>query len=197
MAKFYVVWRGRQTGVFTTWAECEAQVKGFPGAQFKSFPSRAAALDALAQPYQAQTSARPQPPADLTPGIAVDAACSGNPGLLEYRGVDTQAGTVIFWHGPLAAGTNNLGEFLAIVTAWQWLTEHGDLRPVYSDSHIAMGWAQAGQCRTQLAPTPANTPLFARLAEAEAWLATHPRRAPLIKWQTEHWGENPADFGRK
>lgn len=198
MTKFYVVWRGRQTGVFTTWAECEAQVKGFPGAQFKAFPSRAAAQAALAQPYApARPAPPPTPPANLPPGIAVDAACSGNPGALEYRGVDTDTGAVIFWRGPVAEGTNNIGEFLAIVAAWQWLAEHGDPRPVYSDSRIAMGWVQAGQCRTQLRRTPRNQNLFTWLAEAEAWLAAHPRRTPLIKWETEHWGENPADFGRK
>lgn len=197
MPKWYVVWRGRAAGIFSTWAECEAQVKGFPGAQFKSYPSLAEAQAAFNQPQAPARRARPAPPADLPAGIAVDAACSGNPGPLEYRGVDTRAGAVIFWHGPLAEGTNNLGEFLAIVTAWRWLAERRDPRPVYSDSQIAMRWAQAGHCRTQLAPTPANAPLFARLAEAEAWLAAHPRRNPLLKWDTEQWGENPADFGRK
>ncbi|GLC89782.1 ribonuclease H family protein [Lysinibacillus piscis] len=40
MAKFYAVKAGREVGVFSTWAECEKQVKGFRGAQYKSFPSK-------------------------------------------------------------------------------------------------------------------------------------------------------------
>lgn len=33
----YVVWHGRIPGVYLTWAECEAQVSGYPGAEFKGF----------------------------------------------------------------------------------------------------------------------------------------------------------------
>lgn len=35
--KYYAVRVGRSTGVFLTWAECQKQVTGFPGAVFKSF----------------------------------------------------------------------------------------------------------------------------------------------------------------
>ena len=35
--KFYAVASGRKTGIFKTWAECQAQVKGFSGARYKSF----------------------------------------------------------------------------------------------------------------------------------------------------------------
>ena len=45
---------------------------------------------------------------------AVDAACSGNPGPMEYRGIDLATGAEIFHFGPVH-GTNNIGEFLAIV----------------------------------------------------------------------------------
>ena len=37
--KWYVVWKGKKPGIYSTWAECEKQVKGFKGAKFKSFPS--------------------------------------------------------------------------------------------------------------------------------------------------------------
>ncbi len=37
--KYYAVQAGRSTGVFLTWAECQKQVTGFPGAVFKSFPT--------------------------------------------------------------------------------------------------------------------------------------------------------------
>ena len=35
--KVYAVRNGRKTGIFTSWAECKAQVEGFPGARFKGF----------------------------------------------------------------------------------------------------------------------------------------------------------------
>ena len=37
--KYYVVWKGRTTGIFTTWNECKSQVDGFAGARYKSFPT--------------------------------------------------------------------------------------------------------------------------------------------------------------
>ncbi|MCD8028909.1 MAG: ribonuclease H family protein [Erysipelotrichaceae bacterium] len=37
MAKFYAVKKGRQKGIFSSWEECEQQVKGFKGASFQSF----------------------------------------------------------------------------------------------------------------------------------------------------------------
>ncbi|KAF7307246.1 Ribonuclease H [Mycena indigotica] len=40
----YAVKKGRQTGLFDTWDQCEAQVKGFQGAKFKKFNSNAEAL---------------------------------------------------------------------------------------------------------------------------------------------------------
>ena len=40
MGKFYAVKKGRKTGIFTTWAECQKQVSGFPKAEFKSFISK-------------------------------------------------------------------------------------------------------------------------------------------------------------
>lgn len=202
--KFYVVWKGRQTGIFRSWEECAAQVSGYPGAQFKSFESLAAAQaafqgqDADARGEPAASAAwllHPSPP--RLPSICVDAACSGSPGPLEWRGVDTESRRELFRHGPHPDGTNNVGEFLAIVHALAWQEEHGLMQPVYSDSKIALGWVRAGRCRTELKRTHHNAELFALIARAEAWLDAHPLRVPLLKWDTEAWGENPADFGRK
>ena len=56
---------------------------------------------------------------------AVDAACSGNPGPMEYQCIDLQTGAQVFHYGPIH-GTNNIGEFLAIVhaRAENWLRTH-------------------------------------------------------------------------
>lgn len=203
--KYYVVWKGRKTGIFTTWAECEKQVKGFVGAQYKAFGSEAeaeAAYLAKYDDYKGKVSsggkwktASIQP---LLPSICVDAACSGSPGKLEYRGVNTETGEEIFHVGPYNDGTNNVGEFLAIVHALTWQAKHNMHVPVYSDSQNAISWVHQGECRTRLKHSSKNAILFAIIRSAENWLAENELpEGKILKWETGVWGENPADFGRK
>ncbi|MCX6034612.1 MAG: viroplasmin family protein, partial [Chloroflexi bacterium] len=130
--KFYVVWKGRKTGVFSSWEACAAQVNGFTGAQYKSFTSRSAAEQAFRGKYAAHVGKpissgewlfAPNPP--VVDSVVVDAACSGSPGRLEYRGVDLCSGKEVFRQGPYENGTNNVGEFLAIVHALAMLKQQG------------------------------------------------------------------------
>ncbi|GAB4403318.1 MAG: ribonuclease H family protein [Anaerolineales bacterium] len=203
--KYYVVWKGRKTGIFTTWAECEKQVKGFIGAQFKAFESETEADAAYLARYEdyigrvstngrwREASVKP-----VLPSVCVDAACSGSPGKLEYRGVNTETGEEIFHSGPYADGTNNVGEFLAIVHALTWQEKHNIHIPVYSDSENAISWVYTGHCRTKLKHTAKNAVLFAIIHSAENWLAENElHEGKVLKWNTGIWGENPADFGRK
>ncbi|MER3554054.1 MAG: ribonuclease H [Meiothermus sp.] len=201
--KYYVVWKGRKTGVFSSWGEVSAQVNGFPGAEYKAFDSQPEAETALARAYEeykgkkaAQSRLLNVPP-PLIPSLAVDAACGGNPGLLEYRCVEVESGREVFHRGPYPQGTNNVGEFLAIVEALMLCREWRLSWPIYSDSVNALNWVAAKKARTNLVPDEQNTELFALITKAEGWLKenTYPNR--LLKWQTESWGENPADFGRK
>jgi ribonuclease HI len=203
--KFYVVWKGRKTGIFTSWVECEQQVKGFVGAEFKSFGSRAEAESAFGSAYEAYKGkpssmgkwkeASVQP---LIPSFCVDAACSGSPGKLEYRGVETESGKEIFRFGPFPDGTNNVGEFLAVVHALTWMVKHDRKLPVYSDSENAIAWVYTGKCNTKLKHTPKNAPIFIMIRSAENWLAENELDDDeVLKWDTELWGEIPADFGRK
>lgn len=203
--KFYVVWKGRKTGIFTSWAECEQQVKGFVAAEYKSFGSRQEAESAFQSQYEAYKGkpssmgkwkeASIQP---IIPSFCVDAACSGSPGKLEYRGVETESGKEIFRFGPFPDGTNNVGEFLAIVHALTWMAKHGKHLPIYSDSENAIAWVYTGKCNTQLKHTPKNAPLFIMIRSAENWLAENELEDDaVLKWDTELWGEIPADFGRK
>lgn len=127
---------------------------------------------------------------------AVDAACSGNPGPMEYRGIDLATGQVVFHFGPLH-GTNNIGEFLAIVHALALMQQHGIRKAIYSDSVNAMLWVKKRQCKTKLERNAKTEPLFQIIARAENWLRTHQYDTPIIKWETKEWGEVPADFGRK
>ncbi|MBE0672906.1 MAG: ribonuclease H family protein [Anaerolineales bacterium] len=203
--KYYVVWKGRKTGIFTTWAECEKQVKGFVGAQYKAFENEIdaeAAYFANYDDYKGKPSSsgkwRTASIQPLLPSICVDAACSGAPGKLEYRGVNTETSEEIFHAGPYSDGTNNVGEFLAIVHALTWQAKHNMHVPVYSDSENAILWVNTGVCKTKLKHTPKNAVLFAIIHSAENWLAENELpEDKLIKWDTSLWGENPADFGRK
>jgi len=203
--KYYVVWKGRKTGIFTSWADCEKQVKGFVGAQYKAFDSEAEADKAFLAKYDDYkgrassqgkwklASTQPQ-----LPSICVDAACNGSPGKLEYRGVNTETGEEIFRAGPYTQGTNNVGEFLAIVHALTWQVKHNVTIPVYSDSENAISWVNTGECNTKLKRSSKNALLFALIRSAENWLAENELSDnTLLKWDTDLWGENPADFGRK
>ncbi|HNN13350.1 MAG TPA: ribonuclease H family protein [Anaerolineales bacterium] len=203
--KYYVVWKGRKTGVFTSWAECEKQVKGFVGAQFKAFENETdadAAYLANYDDYKGKSATHgkwkmaSEPP--ILPSMCVDAACSGSPGKLEFRGVNTETGEEIFHAGPYTEGTNNVGEFLAVVHALTWQTKHNMHIPIYSDSENAILWVNTGVCKTKLRHTPKNAILFALIRSAENWLAENELPEDrILKWETDLWGENPADFGRK
>jgi ribonuclease HI len=206
--KFYVVWKGRETGIFKSWDECSAQVTGFAGAQYKAFEDYEAAVEALMGDYadykgKDTVSADPTPQRiaevgqPLIPSYAVDAACAGYPGPVEYRCVETGSRREVFRQGPFACGTNNIGEFLAIVHALALFQTQGIDLPIYSDSRNAIGWVREGRCKTNLLPDDRNVELFDLIARAEAWLAAHPTPHAILKWESDVWGENPADYGRK
>ncbi|MEM6724723.1 MAG: RNase H family protein, partial [Bacteroidota bacterium] len=129
--------------------------------------------------------------------LSVDAACSGNPGLMEYRGVDTKTGEEIFRMGPFQHGTNNVGEFLALVHGLALLKKQGLSMPIYSDSKIAMGWVAKKKCKTKLDRITVNEKLFQLIERAENWLKANTYNTTILKWDTKNWGEIPADFGRK
>ena len=132
-----------------------------------------------------------------TDAWAVDAACSGNPGPMEYQAIDLATGARVFHFGPMK-GTNNIGEFLAIVHALALMQQQGlHDKTIYSDSYNAILWVKKRQCKTKLERTPETEPLYQIIARAERWLQTHQWRNPIVKWETQKWGEVPADFGRK
>lgn len=244
--KFYVVWEGRQPGVYTTWEDCQEQIDGYPGAKFRSFPSQEEAVEAFRSQEDAETElllthiavknaesghhpAAPQPVAPthvpaVTPvapqiqapprpvskvdysripeinlnAIAVDGACSGNPGLMEYRGVSVATGEELFHVGPLADGTNNVAEYLAIIHGLAYLFQRNDsTTAIYTDSATAVAWVRNRGCRTQLKPTEANAKIFNLIARANVWIRTHQTANPILRWNTSIWGEIPADFARK
>ena len=213
-AKFYVVWQGRESGIYDSWAACEAQVKGV-AAKYKGFATREEAEKALAEGYEKHISFTPrttsstvQPTTPLSledmlkhgiklPALAVDAACSGNPGKMEFRGVIADTSTQVFHRGPYVGGTNNIGEFLAIVLGLAYLKQKNLPWALYSDSKTAIAWIREKKCKTQIEWTAKNQDLLLAVRAAEKWLHENTWTTPIYKWDTEHWGEIPADFGRK
>ena len=205
-AKFYVVWQGREAGIYDSWAACEAQVKGVV-AKYKGFATREEAEAALAadpkdyiirkpKPLQS-TPIASSPNSPILPALAVDAACSGNPGLMEFRGVIADTATQVFHRGPYTGGTNNIGEFLAIVLGLAYLKLHNLPWVLYSDSKTAISWVRQRQCKTKIEWNTRNQDLFLAVRAAEKWLHENTWTTQIYKWDTEHWGEIPADFGRK
>ena len=205
--KYYVVWKGRKPGIYLSWDDCKAQVDGFADAKYKAFESKPQAEAAFKESHTKHVAAAPAggaKPARKSPtgnylrdSYCVDAACSGNPGNLEFQCRHTSTGEEVFKRGPYPDGTNNIGEFLAIVHALMWLQEQHNATSVYSDSKVAIGWVHVGKCRTTVDHTPDNAILFKMIDQAEKWLRGNKYENKLLKWETEEWGEIPADYGRK
>ena len=204
--KYYVVWKGVQPGIYNTWTDCMIQTKGFEGAIYKSFDSHEEAKAAfhdtpwnhIGQAAKNEKSLKKNEKKPyMTESLAVDAACSGNPGNMEYRGVYVETRQELFHVGPMTQGTNNIGEFLALVHGLAYFKKIGCKMPIYTDSHNAMLWVQQKKCKTKLERTLVNEPIFNLIARAEKWLLENDYSTLILKWETSEWGEIPADFGRK
>lgn len=207
--KYYVVWFGNPTGIFHSWSACKKAIAGVSGAQYKSFDSLKEAKIAYDKEYSDYKGKSTSKKKTLTAAqkakygqpnlysISVDAASSGNPGKMEYRGVDTQTKKQLFHQGPFQQGTNNIGEFLALVHGLAFLKKQNSDRILYTDSRIAMGWVKKKKCNTKLKWSAKNKPLYDLVQRGEAWLKNNTYTTVVVKWETKAWGEIPADFGRK
>lgn len=204
--RHYVVWRGRNIGIFDSWESCKTQIDKFEGAVYKGFASRAEAVEAFAAGIPDFRKAKKEEAKknDLNiadkpthRAIAVDAACGGNPGAMEYRGVWLDCGEELFHSKVYPEATNNIGEFLALVHVLALCKQQGWKYDIYSDSRNAILWIQQGKCKTKLEPNEYNAEVFDLIKRAESWLKNNTIENKIIKWDTAEWGEIPADFGRK
>lgn len=207
--KYYVVWKGKETGVFSDWDTVKKLVCEFEGAQYKSFSDEQEAEKAFKRSYNDYKGKNTSKPTlssvekakyelPVENSLTVDAACSGNPGIMEYRGVFNSHGKEVFRKGPFEGGTNNIGEFLALVHGIALLKKKGlHHMPVYSDSKTAISWLKKKQCRTNIVFDSSNNKLLDMIQRAEKWLQKNTYNNPVLKWETKAWGEIPADFGRK
>jgi ribonuclease HI len=208
MGKYYVVWKGKVPGIYGSWGECCDQTKGFPGAEFKSFKTLGMAEKAFegkgtdfiakdifeSELTQEQLKLIGDP---ILNSIVVDAAWNTVSGMVEYQGMDLKTKKLLFHKGPFDDGTNNIGEFLAIVHALAHCKQNGLMLPIYSDSRNAIGWAKDKCVRTGKGRNEKNKELFGLVDRAIEWLNNNKYPNQILKWETGAWGENPADFGRK
>lgn len=201
----YVVWGGHHTGVYTDWDEVKEVIQSPGSVKYKAFGSRALAKQALKDGPEAYEGRGFKKTRDLSDAelerigqpnpstISVDAASNATNGRWEYRGVITDSGTELFRVGPHPEGSNNIGEFLALVHGLAWLKEQPSDIAIYSDSRIAMSWVKQKKAK----PKKAGIKSRQLIARAEAWLRANTHSNPILKWETKVWGEIPADFGRK
>ena len=218
--KYYVVFKGHNPGIYDDWEEVKVQTNGFPGALYKGFATSEEAAEAYRQytgdedkdqlsrlissakakkiekdsTNSASFSDNPEIDNDAW---AVDASCLGNPGRMEYRGVDLKTGKVIFQIGPFDDATNNVGEYLALIHAMALMFKKGEYHNIYTDSITALSWWRKKKVNTKLVKTPRNEKVFELLARASVWANTHQYPGKVMKWDTDRWGEIPADYGRK
>ena len=200
-SKFYVVWEGKKKGIFLSWEDCKNQIDNFHGAKYKSYKTRNEAITAFDKTYkEAIRKSQININTVIKPNynsISVDAASSGNPGLMEYQGVDTKTRQVLFKLGPFKQGTNNIGEFLALVHGIAELKKIDSNKSIYTDSITAMSWVKKKKCNSKLQRTKENEELFKLIDRAIFWLKNNSFDTNILKWKTKIWGEIPADFGRK
>jgi len=195
--KYFVVWKGRQTGIFTSWDECKKQVEGFSGASYKSFKNLDEARFALNNPDKYKNTKEFTCDNYPSYGICVDAAYSSSSKQMEYRGVLIPEKREIFKKGPFYNATNNIGEFLAIVHALALCKINNWDYPIYSDSRTAIVWVLYKKANTKLNKDNKNKHLFELIERAENWLNENEYSNKIYKWDTKKWGEIPADFDRK
>ncbi len=205
--KYYVIWNGHAPGIYTSWEECQKNIKGVSNVKYKGFPSLDEAEKAFEEDpdlYWGKKDNNDKKlqftlknnPNIIQNSLSVDAACSGNPGIMEYQGVYTATGTQAFIK-KFNLGTNNIGEFLAIVHGLAFQKQHNMNIPIYSDSKIAIDWIKAKKCRSKLEQNLKTEELFQVIKRAEEWLRNNSYSQQILKWETKLWGEIPADFGRK
>jgi ribonuclease HI len=194
--KYYAVKSGRIPGIYMTWEDCLNQVNQFSGATYKSFPTEDEAKIYLGLSLN---STKPKTIIKsgnyVYPSISVDAACSGNPGDLEYQGVDTRTGEVLFKVGPIPNGTNNIGEFLALIHGIQYLKSQNLKIPIYTDSVTAMAWIRNKKMNSS--HKPKSLSVLNEMIKRANNLLSDMGPWEILKWDTKNWGEIPADFGRK
>lgn len=208
MAKYYGVWIGRNPGVYESWDDCKAQVDKYPNAKFSKlnattkeealieFNGNAKPSEKLAHALSPGVPLKTSKPTNKI--LTVDGAANGI--SCEYQAVWT-TGEKVFASKVYQGGTNNIAEFLGLVSAIQYLHENNLPLVIYTDSVTAIAWVRNKSANTTARNTgKATEELDELITKAEQYLITHSevvKEAQILKWETKQWGEIPADYGRK
>jgi len=200
--KYYVVREWKRRGIFTSRDECKELVQWYADAKYKSFKTKEEAEKALQgsreEYYQTKEKVSRQTsdfPYEKN-SIAVDAACSWNPGKMEYQGIDLQSGKYLF-HEKYEIATNNIWEFLALVHGLKFQKENKSDKAIYTDSKHAMKRVAEKGCKTKLEKNSNTNFVYKKIQEAEQRLKENTYTTQILKRPTSERWEIPADFWRK
>jgi ribonuclease HI len=118
---------------------------------------------------------------------------------MEYRVVKTINEELIFNSPIYQLGTNNMGEFLALVKGIQIVKESGQFdRVIFADSQTALSWVRKKKSNSTLVRNAETEVLYQELEKAENWLKNiNLDDFRIVKWETHIHGEIKADYGRK
>lgn len=180
--KFYAVASGKNPGIYTTWPDAEAQVKGYGGAKYKGFSTRAQAEAWMAdpqwgkkktqQPKQNEAIAQHMPVAGRTE-IYTDGGAINNPGPGGYGVVILEKGESRELTGGYLHTTNNRMELMACVKGIEALSSRTEPVALFSDSKYvvngiskgwAKGWRKRGWVKSDGNPA-VNADLWAKLLD--------------------------------
>ncbi len=163
MAKFYAVRQGRKPGIYTSWDECRREVTGYGGAEFKSFPNRAAAEE-----YMTATEEKAPDP---------DGTCAYVDGSYNIKTKEYSYGAVIFHNGEThcfsekfsdeenAAMRNVAGEINGAMCAMRFCVENGaDSLDLYYDYAGIEKWC-TGEWKTNKSGTIAYKAYFDSISD--------------------------------
>ncbi len=201
--KIYVIARGKQPGVYSAWAgkgQAQDQVKGHPGAVYKSFASAASAIEWLKTveghhpAVMAELEELQDPVASVGEVgevvIYTDGACNGNPGPGGYGCVILDGDQRRELSAGFSRTTNNRMEIQACIAGIEALVNMEKKATLMTDSRyvvnaVTKGWARKWRehrwMRTETEPAR-NPDLWERLLDL---LNTHD---VTFRWVKGHAG---------
>lgn len=178
--RFYVVWVGREPGIYSTWPECESQVKGFPRAKYRGYDDELTARAAFEAGHDVGPDLLGREGELFPRAIAVQAEVSATE--LGYVGVGTDTGNALFRVNTRERAPADVAEFLGVCHALALNAREGVRVPVYCSSDLALRWVRNKRCGMDLAAL-ANARRVRELVErAEHWLSAHELNNPVLKW---------------
>lgn len=201
--KYYTVWAGRRTGVFSSWKQCQRQILGFKGARFKSFQTLPEAKAALNRRYQdrrntertpIQTLFQTDDTRPMSNSITVSGTCNIATGEVEIQAVHSGSKHPVFWKGPYHDGTEYMAEFVAIVQTLKYLKVRKLSIPIYSESSTAIKRITNRNATTKLPRRASNRELYDLFDRCLAWLNDNAYYNRILMWNTAEWGISPAGF---